>query len=138
MSGVERRDIYQSRFPRKFISRTFSTYAFSNAVKVGLARARARLRDIGILLRSQGQLDTRTRAFFLQFFHFVPRYFFYRPPSPPPPPSVLLQAFILEERREKKRKEKEKETKGYSRNSRRNYAVIARETTTFPHRVERE
>ena len=137
MSGVEHRDIYQSRFPRKFISRTFSTYAFSNAVKVGLARARARLRDIGILLRSQGQLDNADTRVFPSIFPLRTPIFFL---------SASFSSFsssssfklLSWKRGEKKRKEKEKETKGYSRNSRRNYAVIARETTTFPHRVERE
>lgn len=107
MSGVEHRDIYQSRFPRKFISRTFSTYAFSNAVKVGLARARARLRDIGILLRSQGQLDNADTRVFPSIFPFRTPIFFYQPPSPPPPPS----SFYLGREEKKKEKKKRKRRK---------------------------
>lgn len=104
MSGVERRDIYQSRFPRKFISRTFSTYAFSNAVKVGLARAR--LRDIGILLRSQGQLDNADTCVFPSIFPLrTPIFFlsasFSSSSSFRPPPSFYLGR---EERKKKKRK----------------------------------
>lgn len=133
MSGVERRDIYQSRFPRKFISRTFSTYAFSNAVKVGLARARACATSASCCVLRVSS-TTRTRAFSFNFSISYPDISFYRPPR-------VTSKFLSREEKEKekkKKKEKEKETKGYSRNSRRNYAVIARETTTFPHRVERE
>lgn len=127
MSGVERRDIYQSRFPRKFISRTFSTYAFSNAVKVGLARAR--LRDIGILLRSQGQFDNAdTRFNFSRYF--MPRYF----------RSFLSRRVLtstnLLSREEKE--ERERDERLFEKFEKKLCGDCCVKRPRFPHRVERE
>lgn len=100
VSGVERRDIYQSRFPRKFISRTFSTYAFSNAVKVGLARARACATSASCCVLRVSS-TTRTRAFSFNFSISYPDISFYRPPR-------VTSKFLSREEKEKEKKKKKK------------------------------
>lgn len=63
--------IYSSRFPRKFISRTFSIYAFSNAVKVDRVCATSASCCV------QGQFDNADTRFPSVFsFHRV-RYFIF-------------------------------------------------------------
>lgn len=103
VSGVERRDIYQSRFPRKFISRTFSTYAFSNAVKVGLARARACATSASCCVLRVSS-TTRTRAFSFNFSISYPDISFYRPPR-------VTSKFLSREEKEKEKKKKKKKRK---------------------------
>lgn len=62
--------ICSSRFPRKFISRTFSIYAFSNAVKVDRVCATSASCCV------QGQSDNADTHFPSVFFHRV-RYFIF-------------------------------------------------------------
>lgn len=57
--------IYSSRFPRKFISRTFSIYAFSNAVKVDRVCATSASCCV------QGQFDNADMHFPSVFFSIV-------------------------------------------------------------------
>lgn len=64
--------IYSSHFPRKFISRTFSIYAFSNAVKVDRVCATSASCCV------QGQFDNADTHFPSVFFPSCPIFYLFR------------------------------------------------------------